>query len=114
MAIGVSSSFGFITSSTFSSGRMDFLGRGKGKAKLDNLLAGRGAVLTAGLSLGFLAEIGDDLMGSDCCTATTTGTTERGAATGSGTTTGTTLAVWLMGITGEAAGEAGDGIRKSV
>jgi hypothetical protein len=24
------------------------------------------------------------------------------------------LAVWLMGITGEAAGEAGDGIRKSV
>jgi hypothetical protein len=116
MAMGVSSSFGFITSSTFSSGRMDFLGRAEGKAKWDNLLAGRGAVLTAGLSLGFLAVTGDDFMGSDCCwaAATTTGTTERGAATGSGTTTGTTLAVWLMGITGEAAGEAGDGIRKSV
>ncbi len=77
MAIGVSSSFGFITSSTFSSGRMDFLGRGKGKAKLDNLLAGRGAVLTAGLSLGFLAVTGDDFMGWDCCwAAATTGTTE--------------------------------------
>jgi hypothetical protein len=78
MAMGVSSSFGFITSSTFSSGRMDFLGRGKGNAKWDNLLALRGAVLTAGLSLGFLAVTGDDFMGWDCCwaAATTTGTTE--------------------------------------
>ncbi len=74
---------------------MDFLGRGEGEAKWDNLLAGRGAVLMAGLSLGFLAETGDDLTGSDCCctAATTTGTTERGAATGLGTTTTGTTSV---------------------
>jgi hypothetical protein len=78
-----------------------------------NLLAGRGAVLTPGLSLGFLAVTSDDLMGWDCCwaAATTTGTTERGAATGLKTTTKTNSAVWLLGITGEAADEAGDGVR---
>ncbi len=36
--------------------QMDFLGRAEGEAKWDNLLAGRGAVLKAGLSLGFLAD----------------------------------------------------------